>query len=456
MRNFKLLLILAILIVSVMTPSFSDVKVEIDSTGILKDFIKENYYIEVEDAQLTEGMIRGMFEILDPYSAYLSKQEMTDLLNGLNNSFEGVGLYLIEDKPYVRVQKVIPDSPAAKAGILTDDIIVKVNSETIRGQSLEVVVSRIKGSAGTEVQLGILRTGRSGELSFNLTRQKITIKSVTTKMLSGDVGYIKLEDFGEDADNQVRYTLANFQSLGITDIVLDLRGNPGGYLDVAVDIASTFLPAGAEIVTIDYRREPDVVEKARLSGFSGKVAVLIDANSASASEVLAAALKGRDNVKLFGETTYGKGTVQEVRRFLSGDGIKITVAEYYGPNGLKINDIGVAPDVYIESVRSDLTQYENLAPFYDFGTLQTDQNHLVIYALQQRLRILGYPVAATGIYDAGTKNAILNYEESNNLPADGILDAALKKSVDRSIYESYNLQVMDQPLHESLNWLKSQ
>lgn len=422
----------------------------------MRDYVKENYYLEVNDAQLTEGMLKGMLETLDPYSTYLTKDEMTELFQSLNNSFEGVGMYLIEAKPYIRVHKVIPGSPAEKAGILADDLIVSVDEESIHGQSLEVVVAKIKGPAGTQVKLGIQRPGKTSELSFTLTREKITIESVSSKVIEGSIGYIKLEDFGFGVEDKFRQAVSGFKNRGIKKLVVDLRGNPGGYLDAAVDIADTLLPLGSKIVTVDYRREADDTEYAKRAGFDGDIAVLIDGKSASASEVLTAALIGRENIKVFGETSFGKGLVQEVRRLSGGDGVKLTIAEYYGPNGLKIQGIGITPDVEVIDEGSDLSAFKVLAPFYYYGPLKVGETSVSALALQQRLNLLGSDLQLSGVFDSKTQLALSSYEQKINVQADGLLDEAVKKSIDRAIFERYNQVVADEPLVKSLEWLKTQ
>lgn len=459
MKRLYRLFILLMLMAALVLPAGFAAETESEDAALLewmRDYVKENYYLEVNDDQLTEGMLKGMLETLDPYSTYLTKDEMTELFQSLNNSFEGVGMYLIEAKPYIRVHKVIPGSPAEKAGILTDDLIVSVDGETIHGQSLEVVVAKIKGPAGTQVKLGVQRPGKTGELSFILIRQRITIESVTSKVIDGSVGYIKLEDFGFEVEGKFRKAVSSFRNRGINDIVVDLRGNPGGYLDAAVDIADTLLPIGSKIVTVDYRREADDTEYAKRMGFEGDIAVLIDGKSASASEVLTAALIGRENVRVFGETSYGKGLVQEVRRLSTGDGVKLTIAEYYGPSGLKIQGVGITPDVEVIDSGNDLSPFKALAPFYFTEPLKVGEASVSAFALQQRMKLLGYEVQLSGVFDIGTQQALFNYEKASNYPADGILDEIVKKSIDRAIFERYNQVVADEPLQKSLEWLKIQ
>ena len=429
---------------------------DMELTEWIRDYVKANYYLEVEDTQLELGARKGMLQALDPYSVYYTKDEMDYFMQSLSNTYEGVGMVLEQSGSFVKVVKVIPDSPASKAGILADDLIVSVDGESIRGMALEVVVSKIKGIAGTKVELGVERTGRSGELSFTLVRQRIVMQSVSYKILDLKIGYIKLEDFSETADDKVREIVSNFKTLGIQAIVVDLRGNPGGYLNSAVDIADTLLPEGAEIVTVDYRREEDVTEIALRKGFEGKIAVLVDGKSASASEIVAGALKGRNNVRVFGETTYGKGLVQELVRFEEGDGLKLTIAEYYGPRSLKIQGKGVVPDVEVKTVKPDLTPFNTLIPFIYTKPLKPGMTGLDVFALQQRLHILGYTLKPSGSYDLATQNALKAYESLKKLNSDGVLDEIVKKSIDRAIFERYNQVMADQPLQESLEWLKLQ
>lgn len=456
-KRFFSMLLLMVLFVSFMVPAgFADTAEDTALTEWIRDYVKENYYLEVTDAQLEAGMRKGMLEALDPYSTYLTKAEMDDLIQSLSNEFEGVGLYLEETKPFIRVVKVIPNSPAARAGIQADDVLVSVDGESISGQALEVVVAKIKGPSGTTVKLGIQRPGRAGELLFTLMRQRIVVESVTYKVLEGNTGYIRIEDFSATADERVDKIVSNFIQWGITDIVVDLRGNPGGFLDSAIEIADTFLPIGTEIVRIDYRREPDVTEFAKRAGFTGKVAVLVDGRSASASEIVAGALKGRSNVRLFGETTYGKGLIQEIMRFPQGDGLKLTIAEYLGPNGLKIQENGVTPDVVVETVKPDLAPFDALIQWFYTRPLKQGDTGLDVFALQQRLRILGFEVKASGMYDLATKTALMQFESREKLVSDGILDEIVKKSLDRAIFKSYNQIRADQTLQKSLEWLKSQ
>lgn len=454
--TYRLIRTAAVMIILMMGMSAGYAVTDVELTEWIRDYVKANYYLEIEDAQLELGSRKGMLEALDPYSAYYTKSEMDELMQSLSNTFEGVGMVLEQSGSFVKVVKVIPDSPASKAGIKADDLIVSVDGESVQGMALEVVVAKIKGPAGTQVKIGIERIGRSGELYFTLVRQRIVIQSVSYKILDSNVGYLKLEDFSETADDRVREIVSNFRAWGIKSLVLDLRGNPGGYLDSAVDIADTLLPVGAEIVTVDYRREADVTEIAVRSGFEGKIAVLVDGNSASASEIVAGALKGRSNVRVFGVTTFGKGLVQEFVRFQEGDGLKLTIAEYFGPGGLKIQAKGVVPDVEVRTVKPDLTPFSNLIQFIYTRPLKMGATGLDVYALQQRLQILGYTLKPSGTYDLATQNALRAYESLKKLNSDGILDEIVKKSIDRAIFERYNQVMADQPLQKGLEWLKLQ
>jgi carboxyl-terminal processing protease len=254
----------------------------------------------------------------------------------------------------------------------------------------------------------------------------------------------------------VREIVSNFANWGISRLIVDVRGNPGGYLNSAVDIADTFLPKGSEIVRIDYRREADVTEIAKRAGYNGKVAVLIDGNSASASEVLTAALKGRSNVKVFGVTSYGKGVIQEILRFPEGDGIKLTIAEYRGPDGIKIQDVGIVPDVIVENPKPDMSPYKNLAPLIYVKPLKSGDTGLTVFALQQRLSSLGYTVTPTGTFDSGTRSALMKFQLRQNLTVDGIFQEIVKKSIDRAIFQGYNQLMADKPLVRALEWLKTE
>ncbi|TVR71778.1 MAG: S41 family peptidase [Spirochaetaceae bacterium] len=328
-------------------------------------FIQRNYVDEVDPADLIEGALKGMFESLDdPHSAYLHPDQMRGMTDTTSGEFGGVGMYISkplareDGRPrYIEVVSPIEGTPAFRAGVEAGDRIKEIEGESTADLSTDEVVDRLRGRAGTEVQIVILR-GTDLEFPVTLERAVIQIPTVRWGMIDDEIGFLRIIQFTPHTDDRVRDALEEFRSEGYKSLVIDIRSNPGGLLNGVVDVADLFFDGGMIVET----RGRVSGENQRFNARSGKVvddeikiAVLIDDGSASAAEILAAALKERDRATLFGSTTYGKGSVQQVRR-LGSAGFRLTMSRYYTPAGTSIDRAGIAPDVEVEEAR--LTEEE--------------------------------------------------------------------------------------------------
>jgi carboxyl-terminal processing protease len=308
-----------------------------------------NYEGKLDTDKLIEGANRGMVEAAgDPYTTYFSKQEANEFMNDLEGTFSGIGAELGRKDDKLVVVTTLDNSPAKKAGLMKDDIIAKVNDEATSGWSVDKAVSHIRGEKGTTVKLTVLRGDEVKDIS--ITRDKITDPSVKAEVTKDKIGILRISRFGEtDTVALAKKAAIDFKSQGVKSVIVDLRGNGGGYLEAATDIAGLWLHNGDVIVS--ERANGRVTDELRASGdpiLKGvPTAVLIDGGSASASEILAGALKDHKAAKLVGEQTYGKGSVQQIVDMPFGAKLKVTIAKWYTPNGKNIDKEGISPDVKV-------------------------------------------------------------------------------------------------------------
>ena len=302
-----------------------------------------------DEEELIDGAIDGMLDELDdPYADYFSAEDFEDFNASLEGTFSGVGLMLTDTPDGPVIVSVLEDTPAQRAGIEEGERIVEVDGEDVSDEPLEQIVAKVKGEPGTTVSLG-LEGGDAGPRTIEVTRAEFDVPLTMTEMLDGDVGYVDLLQFVNGSGETVRREVRSLLDDGASGIVLDLRGNPGGLLNEAVDVASVFIEDG-EIVTVEQRggqRETltaveDALEEVPL-------VVLVDGRSASASEIVAGAIQDRDRGTIVGETTFGKGSVQTIEQFSDGSGAKFTTARYFTPSGDSIEGTGVEPDVTVEA-----------------------------------------------------------------------------------------------------------
>ncbi len=325
----------------------------IEKLEALEEVIGEYYYKDedIDTDAMMEGMYSGLVDSLgDPYSVYYTAEEWQDLMQETEGIYYGIGAYLQLDiaTGFARINGVIANTPAEEAGLRENDIIYMVDGESVQGLELSEVVSRVKGEEGTTVHLTIYREGESDYLEFDVERRKIESPTVNYEMYDNGVGYIQITEFDEVTTEQFTEALAVIKGSKAKGLILDLRSNPGGSLPVVVDIARSILPKGMIVYTEDKYGERDEYTCDGKNELDIPLVVLINGNSASASEILAGAIKDYDKGTLIGTTTFGKGIVQRILPLTDGTALKLTISSYYTPNGNNIHGIGIEPDIECE------------------------------------------------------------------------------------------------------------
>ena len=339
----------------------------ISDMASLKELLDRNFLFDVDEEKLYEGSLKGMFANLgDPYTAYYPREEFSRLIENLDGRYKGIGISVSNSKEgLIKVIQVFEGSPAKEAGIKSGDFIKAVEGKDFAGSELEEAVALIRGEAGTKVKLTLLRISEENpkgeEINVEVERRDVkvdTVKSQTLNLKGIKVGYLRLTAFDDVTWEDFKDQYAKLKNEGVQGLVLDLRNNPGGALDVCLNIADTFLDEGIVVTTED--KDGNVVaEKSDAEYDDIPMVALINENSASASEILAGALKDRGRAKIVGEKSFGKGVVQKIFPLDNGAGAKITISEYKTPNGEKINKVGVKPDIEVENKNPDLDLNEN-------------------------------------------------------------------------------------------------
>ena len=318
----------------------------------IKTAIDKNYLWKekIDEQKLKDGAVEGYVEGLgDKYTEYIPKSEMDDFTENITGSFVGIGVYMIadEDSEKIIVYYPIPDSPAEKAGIKSGDAIINVDGKDYGYDDFDTIADSIKGKEGTRVKLVIERDGQ--KLDFEITRQRIETNPISSKSLNNSIGYIKLPSFDSDSSNRLKEKIDELITNGTKSLILDLRNNGGGIVDEANKIADLFLDKGKTIMTTKDNKGKEETEKTKSKiEYDFPIIVLTNENTASASEILTAALKDNSRAKVVGTKTFGKGVIQTVITLLDGSGLKITTAEYFTPNGTEINKKGISPDIEVK------------------------------------------------------------------------------------------------------------
>ncbi len=306
----------------------------------------------LDQTKLVDGAIRGMIETLDdPFSGYMDTQQYPTMRDDLSGEFEGIGAVVetIEHTGEIQIVSVLEGSPAKAAGLQSGDVFVTVDGEDASTISQFDLVTKVRGPEGTTVNL----TMRRGEdlLDFSIVRSRMSIETVTSKALDNNIGYVKLREFNSVAFDQVKSALDNLHVEQLNGLILDLRGNPGGFLTTAIDIASLFIKTG-NVVIEDFgngNQDELKVNMQRYLGIDVPLVVLVDKDSASASELVAGALQDQDRAEIIGTTTFGKGTVQTWSGLVNGGGVRLTIARWLTPNGNWIHKQGITPDIVVEN-----------------------------------------------------------------------------------------------------------
>lgn len=320
--------------------------------------IENQYYQKVNSQQLIENAIKGMMSSLDPHSSYLNYEMFKKIENDTKGEYEGIGIELTVKDNALLIVTVVEETPAYKAGLRAGDRIIEINGKSVIGHSLDAVVGKMKGKIGEVLKISVVRQGKQGKLDFNIKREVIKVKAVKSKIIEQNYLSLKITQFqkkaAENLDDELEKAKKELKDKGgLKGIVLDLRGNPGGLLDQAVEISSRFLESGIVVSTENRNGETieiKYVTKSSQKDTSTPLIVLINGSSASASEIVAGALQDHKRAIIMGETSFGKGSVQSLLQIDSENAVKLTIAQYLTPLKRKIQAIGIKPDVVIDDI----------------------------------------------------------------------------------------------------------
>lgn len=322
-----------------------------DKLETIEGLIDKNFYFEDDEQSKQDGIIKGYMEGLDdPYSVYYTQEEYASFLEDTEGEYVGVGVQVSQDADTktITVVKVF-DGPAGEAGIEAEDIITEVNGEDISDQDIDTVVDKIRGEEGTEVTITVYRSSDGEDHEFTMPRRKVENPTVEYKMLADNIGYIEVSSFYEVTGEQYIDAVEDLNAQGMEGLIVDLRGNGGGLLEIAVDMLDYMLPAGKIVYTED--KDGNVTSEYKSTDdeqFTKPLAILVNGYSASASEIFAGAIKDYGIGTLVGTNTFGKGIVQRVFPLEDGSAVKLTIAKYFTPNGNDIHKVGIKPDIEVE------------------------------------------------------------------------------------------------------------
>lgn len=322
------------------------------------NFVHQDFYkTPLDDDTLAYGTVNGMVEALgDPHTTFIDSKRAEIVRTNMQGSFEGIGATISMREGRLTIVSIIKSSPAERAGLRAEDIILQVDNTIIQNMDVTEAVMLIRGPKGTQVQLLILR-GKQDPFTVTITRDTIRVPFVESKMLDAtNIGYIRLNEFGATAPNEISAALRELNAQNPRGLILDLRSNPGGYLPVSIDVASQFLKANQTVLIVKDKKDNADTYRAKSGGLAPTIplVVLIDAGSASASEIVAAALKDHKRATLIGVKTFGKGSVQHVYTLSDQSQLNVTIARFFSPSGSEIEGVGVTPDIEVKVTDDDI------------------------------------------------------------------------------------------------------
>ncbi|MBR0276856.1 MAG: S41 family peptidase [Clostridia bacterium] len=398
-------------------------------TAAAKSILKEHPELLVEFG-------KGAFEALDENSEYYTFDEYTDVYSTVSGYYVGIGVHVLQSAGRIILGEPIEGTPAASSGLMVGDIIIAVDGENVKDYSLDKIVSMIQGEIDTEVSITVLRD--KNEYTYKIKRTIIEINPVTYNIIEDtNFGYVKISSFNASTMEGFDTAMKYFHDNDISKVVLDLRNNLGGYLDAAVGVASYFIPDGKLVVTEEHKDETkNIKHYANKTIDKFRAVVLINEYSASASEVVASALRDYGTGVLVGKTSFGKGTVQVAIPVKSADVLWLTEAEYYTPNHAQIHKVGIDPDYFVSNPKeefdmSSLTKYEITR------VLQIGDSGEDVYAVKERLSKIGYSLNLDDVYDERTAEVVEHFQESTELFPYGVADITTQIKINDILRTSY-------------------
>lgn len=411
--------------------------------------IESRYIEEIPIGQLVDGAIEGMLKATgDPYTSYMPPQAAIEFDNSINSLLEGIGAEVSMDDRGVRVVAPIKGSPADKAGIITGDYIVTVDGQELTGMTLTEAVSLIRGPKGSVVVLELNREGQHDLITLEITRDAIPIETIASEMINKEIGLIEISQFATKTDVDFFLAYEDLKKQGAKGLIIDVRSNPGGVLDTVLKIADAFVPKGEIILQVEDNTGQREVYRSKQKEGSLPTVIIIDKGSASASEILAAAIQEGGGMPVVGVQSYGKGSVQTTEHFYDGSEIKFTIAKWLTPEGNWINQVGVTPDY--EVALPDVFK----APRIPMDkTLAFDENSEHVRTLQLLLDHLGYePGRTDGYFGDKTRAAVEAYQKAKGLAVTGLAEPSLISQLTQEVVDS--LDTADSQLLKAIEVLE--
>lgn len=451
MRNFKRITSLIVIMVVLSTSTFAagftiqpNPENEKDYFEYLLNFVMENFKNEILENGITkddliEGAYKGIFDTLDEHSVYFNGNEYEDFTTSTEGEFGGIGISVTKEDKYIKVVSPIKGTPGDNAGLKSGDKIIGVDGEDITDWDLSKAVDVMRGDPGVKV---ILTIDRDSEIfDVEIIRAIIEIDAIEYEVLDNNIGYIKIIQFSADSYIETKDALLDLKSQNVDSLIIDLRNNPGGYLDEVVYIADLFIDKDKDIVHVDYENQEDISYVAEIEDlFQKDIVVLVNEGSASASEILTGALKDNNEATIVGTTTYGKGTVQTLIKLATGGGMKLTVAEYMTANHTHINKVGINPDIVIENNQDKNIKKikESFVPTNELNTIYYKDTSLNVYGVQQRLNALDYDLVLDGMFGPNTLKVLNNFQRLNNQTTTNYINKEVINSINNRIDNYYN------------------
>jgi len=351
---------------------------ELRSFTEVMSMVKKYYVEEVKTKDLVYGAIKGMLNSLDPHSSFMTPESYKEMQVDTKGEFGGLGIQIGLKDNMLTVIAPIEDTPAFKAGIKAGDKIIKINNESTKDMNLQDAVSKMRGAPKTSVTLSIFREGWKDTKDFTIIRDIIKVKSVKSKVLENNIGYVKLSQFQEQTSDDLADALKQLNASKVTSLILDLRNDPGGLLNSAIDVTGQFLPKGKLVVYTKTRAgEKSEFLTSGDTVFTPPMIVLVNQGSASASEIVAGALKDWNRAVILGTQTFGKGSVQTVIPLSGGAGLRLTTAKYYTPKGISIQNTGITPDIIVKlAAKNGIKEHRVIREKDLEGHLKNEQNNI--------------------------------------------------------------------------------